>query len=331
MSLRLQYIFGMSKMERIFAIDRAIRTHGEMQVRKIIEEFEVSNRQVKRDIEFMRLNMGAPLVYVKETNSYVYGSAWDALVFADESSFLAYVFLKAILTKYCYVPVLSKEKILQMKERIVGQYMPTDAEWRYGRPVIETLDAGSTFALCEGLLKESPLRISCRDVEEDGGRAVVIPLRLVNYSGKWYCVALECGSRGLKMYSVGRMADASLLMGKEKEGYTEAELPTEAAIDEFLNSSYGISLRAPVGKAVVRFHGQAARSIRHQEWHPDQRMETIHSEGAEIVQLTAPTHDWSEIVSRVLQYGADAEVVDPPELREQWRETIRNLAQRAGI
>jgi DeoR/GlpR family transcriptional regulator of sugar metabolism len=53
----------MSQFERISYIDRAIHERGAVTTREVATHFENSERQIKRDIEYMRDRIGMSLVY----------------------------------------------------------------------------------------------------------------------------------------------------------------------------------------------------------------------------------------------------------------------------
>ncbi len=52
----------MSQFERIACIDRLLREQGSVRTTEVAERFEVSGRQVKRDIEYLRDRLDAPVV-----------------------------------------------------------------------------------------------------------------------------------------------------------------------------------------------------------------------------------------------------------------------------
>jgi predicted DNA-binding transcriptional regulator YafY len=71
-----------------------------------------------------------------------------------------------------------------------------------------------------------------------------------------------------------------------------------------------------VGTAVIHFTPHAARWIADEIWHPAQRQRTL-PDGT--LELTVPYANPRELLMDVQRHGADAEVIGPPELREQMR------------
>ncbi|MCX7026707.1 MAG: WYL domain-containing protein, partial [Spirochaetes bacterium] len=69
----------MSQTERIFHIDREIREKGGASVVEVATRFEVCERQVKRDIEYMRDRLDAPIFWSAARRRYEYSEPWDSL------------------------------------------------------------------------------------------------------------------------------------------------------------------------------------------------------------------------------------------------------------
>lgn len=324
----------MSQTERIFHIDRSIREHGGVTVAEIAKKFEVCERQAKRDIEYMRDRLGAPIVWATHCRRYEYTASWDSLRFADEKSFLAFAFLKAILTEYHYVPIVSNDILTLLKEKIAGRYAAIAEKVRYELPDMESIDGDIAYALCQALLQSRELEITYTDSKGIESTRVIVPLRLVNYSGKWYCVALDSKSSEMRTFSVSRIRNA-----KTAPPCRKTISPPDSEIERYLSSSYGIFKGEPIGTATLRFYGGAARAVREQVWHRDQTITPVPEfspEGGgapnatEAIDLTLPVRDWTELLGRALRCGSNCEVVAPEEFRAQWVEEIGRMGELAG-
>ncbi|MDA8410657.1 MAG: WYL domain-containing protein, partial [Treponema sp.] len=85
----------MGNLERITFIDRRIREQGGVKLAEIVRRFEVSERQAKRDLEYLRDRLDAPIAWDASSRRYVYEEDWNDLAFADQKSLLFYVFARA--------------------------------------------------------------------------------------------------------------------------------------------------------------------------------------------------------------------------------------------
>ncbi|MBU1566558.1 MAG: WYL domain-containing protein, partial [Proteobacteria bacterium] len=90
-----------------------------------------------------------------------------------------------------------------------------------------------------------------------------------------------------------------------------------------LMQSFGIFQGAPRYKAKILFSSTAADLVSHQHWHKDQVIKKV--EDGVVVEL--PVSDDRELVMKILQYGAMAKVLSPPELIQRVRTTIRAMAE----
>ncbi len=334
----------MSQTERIFYIDLSIREGGGAAVADVASRFEVCGRQVKRDIEYMRDRLGAPIVWSAPRRRYEYSEAWNSLRAADEKSLLALAFLKSILDKYAYVPVLSKELIDLLTARTPARSAAVANKVHYELPDLERIEDGVVLSLCRALLEAEQLEIDYTDAKGERSARSILPLRLVNYAGKWYCAALDSKSGELRTFSASRIAAATATAGGPRPSGTEggfhsppkdsgrlASLPSDEAVDRFLSSSYGIFKGEPIGRATLRFYGGAARAVREQRWHPEQTLsDMVTPGGSPALDLTLPVHDWTELLGRALRCGANCEVVGPPEFREKWAAEIKKMSALAG-
>jgi predicted DNA-binding transcriptional regulator YafY len=327
---------SMSQTERIFYIDRAIRETGGVSVASVAARFEVCERQVKRDIEYMRDRLGAPIVWSAARRRYVYSQAWTSLRGADEKSLLSLAFLKSILAQYAYIPMLSKELIALIEERIPRHYAAIADKVQYELPDLEHIEDSVAFALCRALLDTAPLSIDYIDAKGEPSARSILPVRLVNYAGKWYCAALDSKTEELRTFAVSRIAIAATAGGESaarapKNSMFKASLPSEEEIDSFLSSSYGIFKGEPIGRAKLRFYGGAARAVREQIWHRDQEFsDATAPDGSPVLDMSLPVHDWTELLGRALRCGANCEVIGPPEFRARWAEEIAKMQALTG-
>ena len=74
----------------------------------------------------------------------------------------------------------------------------------------------------------------------------------------------------------------------------------------------------------MRFTPFRARWIREQFWHPEQTIRPLEDGGLE---LEFPVADFREVKMKILQFGADVEVIKPAGLREIVKEEINRMAR----
>ena len=59
---------------RLYRIEALIRARGSVSFKTLLEELEVSPATLKRDLEYLRSRMGAPIEYDRDSNGYRFGA-----------------------------------------------------------------------------------------------------------------------------------------------------------------------------------------------------------------------------------------------------------------
>jgi predicted DNA-binding transcriptional regulator YafY len=157
------------------------------------------------------------------------------------------------------------------------------------------------------------------------------PLKIVFHDGRWYLTALviELNGKGddklntIENYDIG---DIRLLR-------VDAEyFPYHEFIDTGHSDYFGLFTSGEIKKAVINLCQRHGSKTRSSMFHPSQRTETIPSgSGKEKhlrITLDYAGKDADELISKVLSFGADAEIVSPQELREQWLGELKAAADR---
>jgi proteasome accessory factor C len=154
------------------------------------------------------------------------------------------------------------------------------------------------------------LRYRRGDAEWSDDR-VVCPYALVASSGMFYIVAFCDRSEGVRIFRLDRIEEARLTQDR-------FAIPESFSIDRFLHD--GRALQAGQPEAVrVRYSPRVARWIAEREGVP------LDGDGS--LTLSHPLADAAWAVRHVLQYGAEAEVLEPAEVRELVRSRLQEMAR----
>ena len=143
--------------------------------------------------------------------------------------------------------------------------------------------------------------ISYQSPANESTSRTVEPLKLINYQGRWYLSAWCLLRGGHRTFHVARIISAEL---------NESSSSTHDLTDRELDRSFGIFKGPPCYTAEILFTGTAAELVKHQVWHKDQ--EIIERDESTILKI--PVHDDREIMMKILQYGAQARVLQPKSL-----------------
>jgi len=320
----------MSQFERIACIDRLLREQGSVRTAEVAGRFEVSARQIKRDIEYLRDRLDAPIVYRRAENAYLYERPFDELRFADEKLLLFYVLARSLAANEHYVPIVSAELLASLESHLARDYRPVSERISYELSLAEPLSMEDFTTVCQAMLLGRRLDLVYVNAKAERSERSVEPERLVNYSGRWYLVAWDLLRGALRTFHLSRVEKLSI--SKELVASPSAPGRDDASVEVYLASGFGIFKGAATVEAKVRIKGPAAALVARQSWHPKQRVERgIDADGEPHTDITLPVADWTELLGRVLSFGSAAEAIAPPEFRKAWKEEIRKMGKRAGI
>jgi proteasome accessory factor B len=103
------------------------------------------------------------------------------------------------------------------------------------------------------------------------------------------------------------------------------EAPPEGTIERTFGAAWDIIADQPPVDVVLRFSPSVAARVRETRWHPSERVEPA-DDGS--LTWRARVSGALEIRSWILGWGADVEVLDPPELRAEIAAILRDAAAR---
>lgn len=312
----------MSQMERIAFIDRRVRERGGVTVKEVAGRFEVSERQAKRDIEYMRDRLNAGIEYSTQKHAYYYESAPDLLDNFDEKTLLFYVFVKRIAENMNYLPVVSESLLGELSRHISRDYLPVSGRIEYDLTEFEQFSTEDVFVLLHALADRRQVDLVYRDSGGETSRRSIEPGKLINYTGKWYVAAFDHASGEFRTFLISRFISASL----SKEPYRGEW--DDARLEKFMNAGFGIFKRETVCETSIRFYDPVSIIVEKQTWHESQRTSRGTDEFGDYVEIALPVGSFDEILGKVLRYGSKARVVSPAGFAKRWKDEIRAMADK---
>src|SRR6202171_6510006 len=145
----------------------------------------------------------------------------------------------------------------------------------------------------------------------------VSPQRLVHYRENWYLDAWCHLRNDIRSFALDAMRGVEMVSGKVKD-------VADKALDEALESGYGIFSGKKVQWATLRFTPERARYVAMEEWHPKQRARW-EKDGSYV--LDVPYSSEAELLMDILKFGADVEVVGPSKLQAAVRDRAAATTQ----
>lgn len=319
----------MDRTERFYRIQGLLNRRRLVRTQEFLEELEVSKATFKRDLEYLKDRMHAPIVYDRQEEAYRFdtgvadGELWQlpGLWFtADE--------LQALLTMDRLLgelqPGVLGDLVAPLRQRFKellesGEHAAADIARR-----IRILAMGSRKvepkhfrALTTALLSRRRLQI--RHLRRASGERVereVSPQRLVHYRDNWYLDAWCHKRQALRTFGVDAIETAVVSDRTAKD-------VAEDTLDRHFASGYGIFAGAETQVAQLLFARDRARWVANEVWHPRQEGK-LQLDGTYLLRL--PYAKEPVLVMDILRYGPDVEVLAPPALREAVAAKLRAAA-----
>jgi predicted DNA-binding transcriptional regulator YafY len=309
---------------RLYRIESLIRARGCVSRRELLDELEVSPATFKRDLEYLRDRLGAPIEYDAVLNGYRFGTAAHAGprhelpgLWFDEAELYSLLMAQQLLGGLDSDGMLSRhlQPLLDRIHQLLGSAGGGDAGQAAAARLLKRVkvvtalrrrvpgrffDRVSAALLSRQRLHLRYLTRARREVSE----REVSPQRLVHYRNTWYLDAWCHRVDALRRFALDAIEQATVL-GKPAREVAMKRVQAE------MDAGYGIYAGGTQRWAVLAFSPQAAQWASREEWHPAQQGRWLDDGRYE---LRLPYVDDTELVMDLLRQGEQVQVQGPPEL-----------------
>ncbi|WP_310384163.1 helix-turn-helix transcriptional regulator [Roseateles sp.] len=307
----------MSKTARVYKIEMLIRNRGHVSFQALKEELAVSDATLKRDLDYLRDQLGAPIEYDRFHNGYGFGAEYRGQKHELPGLWFSERELYSLLMAHQMLSELDSEGVISrhlapLLERIHLLLASGEADAKALLKRIKIISPAKRpvpvqfFEMVgEALLKRR--RLHLRYLTR--GRATVSerdvsPQRLVHYRNTWYLDAW-CHSRDKVLrFALDAIEAATTLDAKAKE------IPLKQVQAE-MDGGFGIFAGEKRQWATLVFQEKAAQWVSREEWHAEQQGVWL-TDGT--YQLKVPFVHETEIVMDILRHGNQVRAVAPANL-----------------
>ncbi len=321
----------MDRTERFYKIDQLLSGRQAVPFAVLQEKLEVSRATIKRDLEYMRSRLNAPIVWDREARGYRFkGAAGPGDKYELPGLWFSATEIHALLTMQHLLANLGRGGLLggqvealqaRLKGLLGSAENPVEEVERRVRIIgaaARPMPLEQFSAVGSALLRRKRLMLDyfARGRGETALRQVS-PQRLVYYRDNWYLDAWCHLRQGLRSFAVDAIRHAEMLD-------LPAQDVAEAELDAELGSGYGIFSGRQVQWASLRFSPARARWVAPEAWHPKQKA-AFDEQGRYCLEI--PYSDDRELLMDILRHGRDVEVLAPPELRRRVAEELAAAAK----
>ena len=318
----------MDRTERFHIIDQMLCNQRLVSRAQFLEALEVSPATFKRDIEYMRDRLAAPIVWDRENRGYRYDSSETGAenyqlpgLWFNTSEIQALLSMDALLDNL--QPGILSNHIKPLRSRIrllldKGDHGIDEISKRIRiLPVAAKSYRSQKFqAISQALLTRKRLQICYYSRHQNSeSEREISPQRLIYYRDNWYLDSWCHWRKGLRSFSVDAIKQVEIMP-------ETAEDIDEQYLNDELASGYGIFSGAETHLAELRFSPRIARWVSRELWH-SQQLSHYDESGYYILQI--PYSQDTELIMDILKHGPEVEVLQPADLRRKVVERIEAM------
>lgn len=321
----------MDRTERFYKIDQMLQSRGRVKVGEFLEELGVSLATFKRDLEYLRERLHAPIVWDRDEGAYRFeevragkGPKYElpGLWFSPGEA-LALLTLEHLVEGL--EPGLLGAHVKPLKARLAALLSTGDHPLQEVRKRIRVIAFGARrhepkhFELvASAVLGRKRLKLTYWNrTKDEVTEREVSPQRLVHYRDNWYLDAWDHLRDDLRTFALDATRGVERVEGKVKE------VP-DAVLDAVLASGYGIFSGKKVQWARLRFTPERARYVAMEEWHPKQRARWD-PDGSYVLEV--PFSSDAELMMELMKYGRDVDIVEPGWLKAAVKEAHKRASE----
>ena len=327
------------RTERFYKIEQLIRLRGCVNRQTLLQELGVSLATLKRDLEYLRDRMDAPIVWDAFDRGYRFQSPKGEAGQAEHNLpgvWFSEREIHALLTMHQLIQGLDEGGVLArhlqpLLDKLHGMLGPTQKEADHllrrvrivsmaRRPV-----PSQWFELFgDALLRRRQVRMRYRTRgRQETTEREVSPQRLVHYRSTWYLDAWCHRKSQLLRFALDAVQSATTLDQKTRE----VALKT---VEAELDGGYGIFAGRRTQWATLVFSGPTVQWVSQEEWHPQQKTRHL-ADGR--FEMRLPYTNETELVMDLLRHAGHVAVQSPPALAEAVEHRLKAglTVQRAAV
>lgn len=323
----------MNRTERFYRIDQMLAERRVVPLEAFLEALEISRATFKRDLEYMRERLHAPIVWDREVGGYRFAAPQpDGPAYELPGLWFSAGELYALLAAQKLLaevePGILSAHIAPLQSRLAAMLEAAGQSAQEVARRVRILSVArrpvepkgfSDIALA--LMQRQRIEIEAWNrARDEVNTRIVSPQRLTHYRDNWYLDAYCHWRNALRSFALDTIRRVKVLPQKARE-------IADKILDAHYASAYGIFSGRPKGRAVLRFSPERARWVRAETWHPEQSAENLHDGG---LRLTLPYADERELLMDILRHGRHVVVEAPASLKKRVAEEIAAMAEYYG-
>ncbi len=313
---------------RLLFIDREIAKGNYPNANTLAREWDgVSDRTIKRDIQWLRDFQNAPIEYDPQRRGYYYSEPSFRLpaLHIGANELFALTISGEVLRQYQNTPLYKTlDQVFRKLTALVPENVTVDPRWLDNKLTVfhsplSQIKPDVWDCTLQAVREQRRLHIQYSTPKyRDAVAKRIDPYHVVAHRGEWYMIGHDEEKEDTRIFAVSRIRSATL-------GDQRFELPEDFDPLRYVDPHFGVYPDGPKQEIRIHFSASLAPYIRERTWHSTQRMEE-HEDNS--LTLTFRTNQLLEVQSWILSWGHGCQVLEPQELvdsvRSELGQMIRN-------
>jgi predicted DNA-binding transcriptional regulator YafY len=312
-------------MERMWRIHREVAAGGFPNCQGLAVDLEVSAKTVMRDVEFMRDRLELPLEYdaVKHGFHYTAPVRDFPMMKVSQGEVAALLLAQKSLEQFRGTTF---ERPLAAAFRKLSHSIGGDMEiaWHELEQALSVRSSGAGLAdmqvfdaLAKAVMDGAEVGFAYHKLAgEKSEQRTVQPYHLGCIENQWYLFGHDADRGAVRTFALPR------IRAVEKTG-AKFRRPKDFSLGKILEGSFAVFEGGRTTKVRIRFTGVAARLVGERVWHTSQKL----SPGKAGLDLEMRVGLSPDLRQWILGWGAEAEVLEPPDLRRDLAAAAARTAQ----
>lgn len=317
-----------AQIERLYGIVAKVQNNEAVNLTALAMAYEVNNRTIQRDIEFLKDRLGVPITFDRKENRYFIDDEFDHIppLELKDTDYLLLSFLQQCLAPYAATEIGAQ--MIKSFERLFGVLSGSKRWKEWSKAVLfrfENQPQGTPKevklfnALYRAISQHREVRFSYKPLRKPATEKKVKPLLMMMQKGRWYLYGVSDTRQGITPFSFNRMSDIEVTTVKfSSDGLSDPR--------RMLHHSFGAVISSdPPFDVVLEFESKVVERMKETLWHPDQKLEEL-PEGR--ARLTLPLNNTMEVESWILSWGPYVKVLEPKDLAQSINQSAKKILEK---
>ena len=314
-----------SQLSRVFFIHEQLKAGGYPSSGKLAELWEgVSSKTVRRDIEYLRDMMNAPIEYDASRRGYYYTEpSFDIPSFMlTEGELFSLAIGEVVLADYQKSPFFPQLKKIfdrikdNLSENINLDFLDIKdmiSSVHYPQVKIDP----DIFTPVSGAVSSAKIiRVEYRVPRYSDTRAMTIePYKIVAHRGNWYLIGNHIEAEKIKVWAINRIKKINV----SENGF---KLPRGFDLEDYIDTNLGIFVSSKRYEVSMKFSPAVAGIIKERQWHENQKFTDL-DDGS--LRLSYTTNQLEETLNWAFSWGENVVIEKPEKLVAEAKDKISKM------